>query len=584
MPGLAGFALNPGFRAGGREIAAATLAAMQASLGRRDDAIRFPREPMAESVYATASYHRSAPFSDYDPLAQPHFPLHLDGEFYHHPELGELHRTSTSEQLAAVTAHYLRDRSARSFRVLDGIFALQAVDLERGELLLASDRYGLRPLYNYADATGFYWASEVKAFLAIPDFQPQIEPEAVEDFFRDGYLSGARTWLRGVTLFPPATVLRRSLATGETRTEQYWTWDEIATGSEPARGSMPALAAELAERLQQAVERRAGGGRRLGVTLSGGLDSRAIAAALAQAKVPFTALTFGKEGCQDIAIARAVARKLGAEHRTLELSETNWFAPRFEGVWWTDGQFDLLHMHGIEQLAECNALFDINLNGYLGDAVLGGSYRRNPKRSEVDLLLNRGRRFIRQGPLISDAYLHTRLPFFDYALLDFAYSLPNVWREGSVIYGKSLLRAYPDVFASIPWQKTGLPVGASKLRLKAHRFWRRRADALRKRLRLPRGPSRSYSDYDSWMRLPETWAAIRGLLLDANALYPHYTDADRARQAIAEHASGLPRAAVISRYLTFEIWLQQVFNRRSRAYSVEEASNDWKSGTANGRE
>ncbi len=86
----------------------------------------------------------------------------------------------------------------------DGAFALAVV--QRGELALATDRLGFRPLYYAETADWFAYAAEVKALLAIHDHLPAIDEIALRQYFAFDHMLGDRTWWTGITLIPPASV------------------------------------------------------------------------------------------------------------------------------------------------------------------------------------------------------------------------------------------------------------------------------------------------------------------------------------------------------------------------------------------
>ena len=173
----------------------------------------------------------------------------------------------------------------------------------------------------------------------------------------------------GVKLLPPATVLTWSRSRGVSL-ERYWWWDMLR----PAGVSrLNEAADELGRRLRQTTAVLAPADERIGVSLSGGLDSRALVASVPpRERLPV--LTFGRTGCVDVAIAAEVAALRGAEHHVVTLTARNWLAPRLASVWFTDGQFNLMNMHGVEAADVYRGLWDVHLDGYGGDFVLGGMY------------------------------------------------------------------------------------------------------------------------------------------------------------------------------------------------------------------
>jgi len=198
---------------------------------------------------------------------------------------------------------------------------------------------------------------------------------------------GDETWLRGVELVPAATVITWDIASASiARKHRYWWWNEI----KPLTGKIDEdlLTEELGRLFRGAVARRSSGSKTIGLTLSGGLDSRAILAAMPGGR-SLHAVTFGKKGCGDILIASRAARVKGAAHHVAEMNSANWLEQRCNGVWWTDGQFNLLHMNALAGLPLMSQLYDISLDGFLGDAVLGGSYISDREAGVVEKIDSR---------------------------------------------------------------------------------------------------------------------------------------------------------------------------------------------------
>jgi asparagine synthase (glutamine-hydrolysing) len=308
------------------------------------------------------------------------------------------------------------------------------------------------------------------------------------------------------------------------------------------------------------------------VLLSGGLDSRAILAAMSESVSPLHAVTFGQRDAPDVRIAARAAGVRGTIHHVQELTEHSWLAPRFEGVWWLDGHLNLLDVHGMGGYDERREWFDINLSGFLGDVTMGGSYsRKTGGGGEIDLIRNRGRRLITYGLKAAATYFENRIPFFDNDLLEFTLSIPETQRARDHVYADMLLKRFPEFFKKIPWQETGVPI-TWPLPLayqfeRGHNLWSR---ALH-RFGVGSGHTR-YADYNSWLRHEPARSQIGSILTAKDAIYPEYVD----RGVVVGVWEDLQRGAPISRevglYATLEIWLQQVFNARYRTAPAQDAT------------
>jgi asparagine synthase (glutamine-hydrolysing) len=525
----------------------------------------------------------------------------LDGEIYDFGgKLADLEPESNSA--ATIAALYRRD-GLPFFKSVDGIFAAAIYDRVRKELHLVNDRYGLRHLYVWKPARGgVVWASRVRAFLEAPGFKPRIDRSALSNFIDIGYLLENQTWFEDVTLLPSGSVLTWNLRAGCATQRQYWWWDRIV----PLTGRLDEdeIAEELGSRFVRAVERRVGPGDGAGLCLSGGLDSRAILAAMPSWDAPFHTITFGRDGCPDRVFAARAAAVRGAENHQFELDESNWLLPRVEGVWLSDGQHDLMHMHGIEAADLIRRHFKIDMSGFGGDSTLGGSYLLanaldrpisaetaaeimwcDPDRLAIDerykslakadyyFLQNRVRRFVYGGVVLSNSEgLPCRLPFYDNGLMELAYSLPDALRYKSHIYRRMLLNKFPDYYKAIPWQKTGVPIGYPDWFTKVVEYGRR---GRRKLSRLTGGmvadpyASQGFADYDGWMRSEPARSFLGKLFRNSQARYAEYLPVEAVESCWQSHLGGKNNAQVLCRYATFEIWLQQVFEKNMRPAKLE---------------
>ena len=218
-------------------------------------------------------------------------------------------RSDTEVILAAYAVH-----GVECLARLRGMFALALWDGGRQRLLLARDRLGKKPLYYRLDEDGIAFASEPKAFLAEPSFEPRPDVAALSDYLTYHYVPGPASAFVGVRRVPPAHYLL--VEDGRVRLERYW-----RLRYEPKRRlSEKDAAAELLARLRDAVRCRLVADVPLGAFLSGGLDSSAVVALMAEAGVaPVRTFSIGFEEPEydELAYARLVARRYGTDHHEL---------------------------------------------------------------------------------------------------------------------------------------------------------------------------------------------------------------------------------------------------------------------------
>jgi asparagine synthase (glutamine-hydrolysing) len=300
----------------------------------------------------------------------------LNGEIYNFRELraslegGHTFRTHGDTE---VIAHGYEDRGDDIIPLLDGMFALAIWDGRTRRLVLARDPFGKKPLYCWSDARRLVFGSEIKALLAA-GVPAEMADERLREYLAFGYVPTPATLFRGIRRLPPAALMVVD-AQGPSPPRAYW---DLAYPAEGEAADVPLE--EAAERvralLEEAVRKRLVSDVPLGVLLSGGVDSSAVAAFMARL-VPGRVKTFavGFEGdayFDERPHAALVARHLGTEHHESVV------APHAAELMQT-----LLHHHD-EPFGDSSALptylvarearreVTVALNGDGGDEVFAG--------------------------------------------------------------------------------------------------------------------------------------------------------------------------------------------------------------------
>lgn len=166
----------------------------------------------------------------------------------------------------------------------NGMFAFAIYDVPRQELVLARDRYGMKPLYYTRHGRTFLFASEVKAILAHPDVRAAMDLEALLEYFTFQNFFTDRTLFAGIRLLPAGCLLRVSLRRPHVGdVQRYWDYEFV----EPEHPAASEEYLEEFDRLfRQAVQRQLVSDVDVGVYLSGGMDSGSITA-IAAAHLPY---------------------------------------------------------------------------------------------------------------------------------------------------------------------------------------------------------------------------------------------------------------------------------------------------------
>lgn len=263
-------------------------------LRRMTDAIAH-RGPDGEGCFVDGSLglgHRRLAIIDltsagHQPIQSPdgRYVLSYNGEIYNFQELrlelearGHRFRSRTDSEVVLLA---LAEWGTAALGRFNGMFALALWDRRERKLLLARDRYGIKPLYYRRRDEGLWFGSEVKAILADPEAVPQLDLEALVEYLTFQNFFTDRTLFAGIRLLPAGTWM--SVASdGLVSQERYWDFDF----SEPDRPLADGAYIDGLDGLfRQAVSRQLVADVPVGSYLSGGIDSGSIAA-LAAREIP----------------------------------------------------------------------------------------------------------------------------------------------------------------------------------------------------------------------------------------------------------------------------------------------------------
>lgn len=247
----------------------------------------------------------------------------FNGEIYNFPELRRRllargHQFSTHSD-TEVIVHLYEDHGDDLVDHLNGMFAFALWDERRRRLLVARDRMGEKPLYYTQTANAFVFSSELKSLAAHPEVERRVNLLALRKYLQYEFVPSPHTMIEGVHKLRPAH--RLIFEKGEWRTEPYWRLSY--EGGRLKIGENEA-AEEVHDRLREAVKMRLISEVPLGVLLSGGIDSSAIAALACEAaegRVKTFSIAFEEKSFDESSYARLVADHLGTEHYERRFTE-----------------------------------------------------------------------------------------------------------------------------------------------------------------------------------------------------------------------------------------------------------------------
>ena len=244
-----------------------------------------------------------------------------NGEIYNYRELrAELerrgHRFSTRSD-TEVLVHLYEERGLRFVDALRGMFALALWDSRQRRLVLARDRFGIKPLYYRIAGPTLSFGSELKALLSVPGFEREVDLDALEAFLAFNSIPAPLTIFSGVRKLPPGHIL--TWDGREPQVARYARPCPVAAEDVRSEGDEE-LAAELRERLRDSVRAHLIADVPVGVLLSGGLDSSALtalAASESSERVSTFSIGFAETSFDELSAARVVAERYGTDHHEL---------------------------------------------------------------------------------------------------------------------------------------------------------------------------------------------------------------------------------------------------------------------------
>ena len=440
----------------------------------------------------------------------------LDGEVFNWRDLdrgSNGHADPISSPEEAVLRFLQREGPDAAAR-LDGNFNLALYESGPHRLTLWTDPFAAKPLYILEEPGALSFGSEKKSVLAGAASLPKVDSLGLLQVFAHRHNLSGRTFLAGLTHVAPGC--RIVYEEGRTRVHRY----RPLNFHRERTASAAELIEEGCELLRAAVRRRVAIKQRILFSLSGGLDSRAIACALPRDVRPVWARTRGYEDSFEYQCAAEVARRLGFLHYREDPAEIFYssLVPRI--VWRTEASVVFVNCMTIAEHATMKEKGDVLVGGHFGDVASGAHIypymflpggrprflerafewylvypqaalakiftpefldAHFPRLQEAfaasfagieeatnieayqiwDLKERQARMTIGAGPI--DSHLFEKpYPFLDPAFMDFCLKLPTRLRFGQTLYQAMIHRLGPEV-AHVPYANTGLSLSSSIL-------------------------------------------------------------------------------------------------------------------------
>jgi len=460
---------------------------------------------------------------------------------------------------------FLYEENGLNFvKKLNGDFVIAIIDIKNKKLMLFNDRYGLRPLFYVETKNKLLFAPEVKALLCDKEIKKKFDYSAVIDFLSFGRMINNKTFYKNIKILPPASIF---IFDGKILTiKKYWDFKYKPNYNTTEKEFIN----NLIKKFKKAVNIRIKENLNYGISLSGGLDSRTIMAAIDKKNIhKITAFSFGIKKCNEIKIAKILAKKSDIKFNFIEIKAKNILDNAKRATYLTDG----MNYIGVSYILPTHKIIreksQIILDGLALDLTLGGSslnknikflknnsnfvdyYYKNIKIfSDKDLnkLLIRGftnkenfylkkslknivekininrpenksdyfmiQEHVRRGTIMGHVLVRTLLetsnPTYDNELIDLILTIPPELRINHYIYRKFLKKLNPKL-SSICYDKTMIRPDLPYL------FWRISSKLYYYKTIIQREliycfkkdislfPERSYVNFSKWLYLNDNW-------------------------------------------------------------------------------
>ena len=302
-----------------------------------------------------------------------------NGEIYNHLSLrehliarGHVYKTHSDTE---TIIHLYEEYGPQCVEHLRGMFAFAIWNRKHKKLFVARDRLGIKPLYYQLTPERLLFGSEIKVILAHGGIRPRFNQASLPEFLAFGYLSAEETFYEGIQKLLPGHTLEIGLD-GKPQIRQYWDLD--ASQVHESRNAKTYING-YRELLEGAVESHLMSDVPLGVFLSGGLDSSAVAALMTNIRrgpVETFSVGYREEVYSELPYARAVADHIHSQHREVMVSEQDFFDALPHLIWHEDEPIvwpSSISLYFVAKLARERVT--VVLTGEGSDETLGGYTR-----------------------------------------------------------------------------------------------------------------------------------------------------------------------------------------------------------------
>ena len=321
-----------------------------------------------------------------------------------------------------------------TLQILNGMFAICILDLRKNKILLARDRFGIKPLYYIKNENFFSFSSEIKSFLAIDNFKFQLNKEHLSEYFIFKYLAPPNTLINEINLLPPGEFI--VFENNKINKETYYDFQNNLEESLTEEKKL----IELEKKLEFSVNSQLMSDVNLGCQLSGGIDSSLITlfAKNNKKKLDTFSVLFKEKNLSEEFYITKVVKDLGVKNYSLEFKYRNFYNDLCNCIWSFEAPLSQINSVGVYNLAKlAKSQVKVLLTGEGADETHGGYPRFT--RSNFFYLIN----IIIKKKLIPSFFISKRFKLFEFNKI-FNLDLNDIMILSSSVH------SYKDISKLIP--------------------------------------------------------------------------------------------------------------------------------------
>jgi len=320
--------------------------------------------------------------------------------------------------------HIYEEKGLDFLKDLNGLFCGLIIDFRTNEIHLFNDPFGMKRIYYHQSNEAFYFSSEAKCLLKVLPKLRSIDYDGLGEFFSIGCTLKDKTIFDGISIFPSGSIWSFSL--GRVFRKKRYILFSKSNGGYLDKYS---LYNKLKEIFPIIISRYYKNNERMGVSMTGGLDTRLIMswANFPPYRVPCYTFSGIYRDCHDAKIARKVANACQQHHKIIRMTRA--FFSEFPSlakktVIYTDGTMDVSGAPELYMLRQAREIAPIRLTGNYGDQVLRGVIGFKPKLLNMHIFDNNFALFIQKGietyqelesSFYLDFFLYNQLPYHHYS-------------------------------------------------------------------------------------------------------------------------------------------------------------------------